>query len=82
MTVSSHAEGRKTSADAVSRVNERLLTLVQGPEPRFAPGQKIFVLMSAQGRARIIPDLSGAPQVNQQIINETQTPTAAAPKAN
>jgi outer membrane lipoprotein SlyB len=81
MTVSSHAEGRKTSADAVSRVNERLLTLVQGPEPRFAPGQKIFVLMSAQGRARIIPDLSGAPQVNQQIINETQTPTAAAPKA-
>jgi outer membrane lipoprotein SlyB len=76
-TVSSHTDGRKASADSVNRVNEKLLTLVQGIEPRYTIGQKVFVLMSAQGRARIIPDLSGAPQTNQQVINEATTRTDA-----
>jgi outer membrane lipoprotein SlyB len=79
ITISGNKDGRKASADSVSRVNERLLTLVQGPEPRFAPGQKVFLLMSAQGRARLIADFSGAPQVNQQVINESNTPTTPAP---
>jgi outer membrane lipoprotein SlyB len=80
LTASSHEDGRKRSVDSVNRVNEKLLTLVQGPEPRFAPGQKVFVLMSAQGRARLIPDMSGAPQVNQHLINETSTATDPAPR--
>lgn len=80
LTVSSHKDGRKKSADSVTKVNERLLTLVQGPEPRFAPGQRVFLLMSAQGRARIIPDFSGAPQVNQQVVTESNTATTPAPQ--
>jgi outer membrane lipoprotein SlyB len=32
-----------------------LVTIVQGPEPRLSPGQRVFVQESRRGRGRIVP---------------------------
>lgn len=30
-------------------------TIVQGPEPRLQPGQRVYIQMANQGRARVVP---------------------------
>lgn len=34
--------------------NGRMISVVQGPEPAFAAGQRVIVQTSAQGRARVV----------------------------
>ncbi len=36
--------------------NGQLLTVVQGLEPSFTPGQRVFVIKGQRGRSRIIPN--------------------------
>lgn len=64
----------KTENRQVNRVNERLLTIVQGPTPRFQPGQQVFVITGANSqRARLIADQNVSPQVNQTVIESVVT---------
>ncbi|MFN5608354.1 MAG: glycine zipper 2TM domain-containing protein [Holosporales bacterium] len=48
---------------------EKIVTLVQGIDPRLAPGQKAFLMVSSQGRSRLVPDASAAQQINQDAID-------------
>jgi outer membrane lipoprotein SlyB len=47
---------RQTAMEYVFR-NEigELYTIVQGPEPRLVPGQRVYLQDSARGRARLVP---------------------------
>ncbi len=57
----------------VNKANEKLLTLIQGPQMQLQPGQNVFLIITPSGRARIIADQSGAPQVNQTVIDKVTT---------
>lgn len=47
---------RQDAAEYIVRTYDgELLTLVQGPEPLLAVGQRVFVQESTRGRGRIIP---------------------------
>jgi outer membrane lipoprotein SlyB len=48
----------------VRRDNERVLTLVQGPQSKMEVGQKVFVIVSANGRSRVVLDNSGSGVIN------------------
>ena len=37
----------------------RVMTLVQGPEPRLSVGQAVLVMVGSKGRSRVVPDESG-----------------------
>jgi outer membrane lipoprotein SlyB len=50
------AEARTTQA------NERLITMVQGLTPRIEPGTRAFLIITPNGRSRLVPDYSGAPE--------------------
>jgi outer membrane lipoprotein SlyB len=65
---------RSSKQKTTNRVNERVITLVQGVNPRISVGQKVFILVASDGRSRIIADQSNSTQVNQPVIR------AATPK--
>lgn len=47
---------RQPAAEYIVRTNTgELVTLVQGPEPLLAIGQRVFVQESTRGRGRIVP---------------------------
>lgn len=67
----------RTSCEAEERTvqaNERLITMVQGLNPRIEPGTRAFLIITPNGRSRLVPDYSGAPQVNQQVIDTATKP--------
>ena len=37
----------------------RIMTIVQGPEPRINPGQHVLVMVGSKGRSRVVVDQSG-----------------------
>ncbi len=43
--------------------NGSLRTVVQGPEPRLSPGQRVLVIVGQNARSRVIPDNSGLSEV-------------------
>lgn len=45
----------------VQLTNGRVMTVVQGPENALSVGQRVFVMISHEGRSRVVPDNS-APQ--------------------
>lgn len=57
----------------INKANERLLTLIQGPQSQLQIGQKVFLIITPTGRARLIADQSGEPQVNQRVIDQVTT---------
>jgi len=64
-------KGRTTKRKKdVRRDNERVLTIVQGPESKMEVGQRVFVIVQANGRSRVILDNSGT-----GIVNAKPTPT-------
>jgi outer membrane lipoprotein SlyB len=72
-------DGKKSSKSyskqkSTNRANERVITLVQGVNPRLEIGQKVFILITSNGRSRLVADNSGIQQLNQPVIN------AATPK--
>ncbi len=42
--------------------NGEMRTVVQGKDTKYAPGQRVLLIVGQQGRSRIIPDSSPAPQ--------------------
>jgi hypothetical protein len=48
--------------------------MVQGLTPRIEPGTRAFLIITPNGRSRLVPDYSGAPQVNQQAIDTVVKP--------
>ena len=58
-TVGAITQKELTNQTAIEYVfrNEigQLYTIVQGPEPRLAPGQRVYLQNSSQGRARLVP---------------------------
>ncbi|MFM7621769.1 MAG: hypothetical protein ACKO57_02170, partial [Alphaproteobacteria bacterium] len=64
-------KGRTTKRKKdVRRDNERVLTIVQGPESKMEVGQRVFLIVQANGRSRVILDNSGT-----GIVNAKPTPT-------
>ncbi len=43
----------------VELASGRVMTLVQGPEPRLSVGQAVLVMAGSKGRSRVVPDESG-----------------------
>lgn len=37
----------------------RIMTIVQGPEPRLQPGQAVLVMVGSKGRSRVVADQTG-----------------------
>ena len=57
--------GRTTKRNKESRRdNERVLTIVQGPESTLQVGQRVFVIVQNNGRSRVIVDNSGTGVIN------------------
>ena len=64
-------KGRTTKRKKdVRRDNERVLTIVQGPQSKMEIGQRVFVIVQANGRSRVVLDNSGT-----GIVNAKPTPT-------
>ena len=58
-------KGRTTKRKKdVRRDNERVLTIVQGPQSKMEVGQRVFVIVQANGRSRVVLDNSGTGVVN------------------
>jgi outer membrane lipoprotein SlyB len=71
-------KGSETRSTAVNSASERLITMVQGVNPRLNPGQRVFIQVAANGRSRLIPDQSMEPQLNQDTIEAVKTGTKKA----
>jgi outer membrane lipoprotein SlyB len=57
--------GRVTKRNKESRRdNERVLTIVQGPQSTLEVGQRVFVIVQNNGRSRVIVDNSGTGVIN------------------
>jgi outer membrane lipoprotein SlyB len=41
---------------SVELTNGEIRTIVQGPEPRLGVGQRVLVMISYEGRSRVVPD--------------------------
>ncbi|HUS55401.1 MAG TPA: glycine zipper 2TM domain-containing protein [Thermohalobaculum sp.] len=58
-TVGAITEKELTNQTAIEYVfrNEigQLYTIVQGPQPRLSPGQRVYLQSAASGRARLVP---------------------------
>jgi outer membrane lipoprotein SlyB len=58
-TVGAITEKELTNQTAIEYVfrNEigQLYTIVQGPQPRLSPGQRVYLQSSSNGRARLVP---------------------------
>ncbi len=65
----------------------RVMTIVQGPEPRLQPGQAVLVMVGSKGRSRVVADQSGGmsavrPQAAPVVYAPVQQPAAVpAPRA-
>ncbi len=52
----------------VKLTNQQIMTIVQGLDTSFSPGQAVLVLVSHDGRSRVIPDTTNMPQSVQPSI--------------
>ena len=43
----------------VELTSGRVMTVVQGPEPRLQPGQYVLIMVGSKGRSRVVADQSG-----------------------
>lgn len=57
---------KQEAMEYVIRLNNgQMRTVVQGPEPRLAPGQRVLVVVGRDARSRVMPDFSGINEVQQ-----------------
>jgi outer membrane lipoprotein SlyB len=68
MTISESGGTGKAKKTSFNKANEKVLTVVQGPQNPVGIGQRAFLIITENGRARLVADVSGAPQVNERTI--------------
>jgi outer membrane lipoprotein SlyB len=59
---------------AVKLTNGSMMTVVQGLDNPLAPGQRVLVMVSQDGRSRVVPDQSGYQDV-QPMVNTPKQKT-------
>ncbi len=72
LKVDTNKPAASTETTSFSRTNNRLLTVVQGVQPAYQVGQKVFVIISKAGRSRVVPNMAAQ-------LAATPTPISTVP---
>lgn len=59
----------------------RVMTIVQGPEPRLHPGQHVLVMVGSRGRSRVVLDQTGGASYSRGAAPAAAQPAHAHPTA-